>query len=101
MKRIALVACLLVVAACGVNPAEKIGMSIPELKFAVIDSVGRPVFCDPDSYPLGRPEEPNAIKLYPQIRADESLYAAIVRHENLPLGDLDDAQKLTLYRAYK
>ena len=100
MRRIALAALLLVVA-CGANPAENLGMSIPELKFAVIDSVGRPVYCDPDFYPLGRPEEPNAIKLYPQIRADESLYEAIVRHEHLPLGELDDAQKLTLYRAYK
>jgi hypothetical protein len=103
MRGLALAA-LLLMAACGAGPGGHAALSLPDLKFAVIDSVGRPIFCDPDSYPVGRPEEPNAIKLYPQIRADESLYAAIVRHEHLPpanFGDLDDAQKLILYRAYK
>src|SRR6266571_4887921 len=103
MRRIAVAACLLVVAACG-TPATFPGSppSIPQLKFAVIDSVGRPVFCDPDSYPVGRPEQPNALKYYQQIRDDRPLNVAISEHEYLPpVGDLDDAQKLTLYRAFK
>jgi len=38
---------------------------------------------------------------YPQIQANTELYAAIVAHENLPSGDLTEAQKLTVYRAFK
>lgn len=78
-------------------------LTINQLKFKVMDSVGVPVFCDPDFYPIARlgGEEANADKYYPQIKADAELYAAIVAHEHLPSGDLDEAQKLTLYRAFK
>jgi len=78
-------------------------LTINQLKFKVMDSVGVPVFCDPDFYPIARlgGEEANADKYYPQIKGDAELYAAIVAHEHLPSGDLDEAQKLTLYRAFK
>ena len=78
-------------------------LTINQLKFKVMDSVGVPVFCDPDFYPIARlgGEEANADKYYPQIKADAELYAAIVAHEHLPSGDPDEAQKLTLYRAFK
>src|SRR5712664_3223366 len=78
-------------------------LTIDQLKFKVMDSVGVPIFCDPDFYPIARlgGEEANADKYYPQIKADTELYAAIVAHEHLPSGDLDEAQKLTLYRAFK
>ncbi|MEO9048601.1 MAG: Hint domain-containing protein [Candidatus Dormiibacterota bacterium] len=97
---------LLAAVACGaVTPAPAVGspLTISELKFTVIDSVGAPVFCDPDFYPIARVggEEASAIATYPQIKADPEVYAAIVEHEHLPAGDLTDAQKLTLYRAWK
>jgi hypothetical protein len=78
-------------------------LTVNQLKFKVIDAVGVPVFCDPDFYPVARlgGEEANADKYYPQIKADAELYSAIVAHEHLPSGDLDEAQKLTLYRAFK
>ena len=78
-------------------------MTVPELKFAVMDSVGKPVYCDPDFYPLPRigGEQANAISMYPQIKADTESYQAIVAHEHLPSGDLTDEQKLTAYRAWK
>jgi hypothetical protein len=78
-------------------------LSITQLKFKVVDTVGAPVFCDPDYYPLARPggEQASADAYYPQIRADAELYSAIVAHEHLPAGDLDEGQKLVLYRAYK
>src|SRR5450759_3082673 len=68
-----------------------------------MDAVGTPVFCDPDVYPIARQggEQANAIANYPQIRAQADLYAAIIAHEHLPSGDLNDAQKLTIYRAFK
>ena len=78
-------------------------LSADQLKFAVIDSVGPPIYCDPDFYPLERPggEQASAIARYPEIRADASLYATIVAHEHLPSGELTDQQKLVLYRAWK
>jgi hypothetical protein len=78
-------------------------LTVDQLKFAVIDAAGPPIYCDPDFYPLERPggEQANAIAKYPEIRADAAVYAAIVAHEHLPSGELTDAQKLVLYRAWK
>ncbi len=92
--------------ACGsATPPPVVGspLNTPQLKFAVIDSVGRPVYCDPDFYPIARQggEQANAISTYPQIKADTEVYAAILVHEQLPSGDLTDAQKLIVYRAWK
>ena len=97
---------LLAIAACGaVRPAAVVGSPLgePQLKFAVIDSVGAPVYCDPDFYPLARAggEEASAVSTYPQIKADAEVYAEIVAHEHLPSGALTDAQKLVVYRAWK
>jgi hypothetical protein len=78
-------------------------LTIDQLKFRVMDRAGPPNYCDPDVYPIAREggEQANAIAAYPQIQANSELYAAILVHERLPAGDLTDAQKLTVYRAYK
>jgi len=78
-------------------------LTIDQLKFKVMDTIGVPVFCDPDFYPIARlgGEQASADTYYPQIRANAEMYSAIVAHENLPSGDLDESQKLTLYRAFK
>ena len=96
-----------VVLACGsAAPAptpvgSPLGMT--QLKFAVLDTVGAPVYCDPDFYPLARAggEQASAIAKYSVIRADAEVYAGIVAHEHLTSGDLTDAEKLVLYRAWK
>jgi hypothetical protein len=74
-----------------------------QLKFAVMDAVGRPIYCDPDYFPIARlgGEEANAVARYPEIKADTEAYAAILAHEHLPSGDLTDQQKLVVYRAWK
>ncbi|HET7421053.1 MAG TPA: hypothetical protein VFL27_11800 [Candidatus Dormibacteraeota bacterium] len=104
--KLAAVIALVAAVACGSAspaPAPVSGspLTVPQLKFAVMDSVGKPVYCDPDFYPLGRPEMPSALAAYPTIKADAETYAAIVAHEHLPSGDPTDDQKLTLYRAWK
>jgi hypothetical protein len=78
-------------------------LTIDQLKFRVMDRAGPPNYCDPDLYPIAREggEQANAIAAYPQIQANGELYAAILAHERLPAGDLTDAQKVTVYRAYK
>jgi hypothetical protein len=91
--------------ACGSATSTSLGtpMNLHQLKFEVMDAVGTPVYCDPDIYPIARDggEQANALTEYPKIQAQADLYAAIVAHEKLPTGGLTDAQKLTVYRAYK
>jgi hypothetical protein len=106
--RFALALLVLAAVSCGQAPDHPVPpagspLSVPQLKFAVMDAIGKPAYCDPDFYPLARPggEEGNAVARYPEIKADAETYAAILAHEHLPSGDLTDAQKLTLYRAWK
>jgi len=103
MKRWTVLLVVLAVACGSVTAPAGAPLTIDELKFKVIDAAGPPAFCDPDFYPIAREggEQASAIAQYPQIRADAELYHAIVEHEHLPSGELDDAQKLTLYRAFK
>jgi hypothetical protein len=106
MKRAvtALVAALAV--ACGsAAPAPVVGspLTITQLKFAVMDSVGVPVYCDPDFYPIARDggEQASAIAKYPTIQADTELYSAIIAHEHLSDTNVSDQEKLVIYRVYK
>jgi hypothetical protein len=106
MKRAvtALVAALAV--ACGsAAPAPVVGspLTITQLKFAVMDSVGVPVYCDPDLYPIARDggEQASAIAKYPAIQADSELYSAIMAHEHLSDTNVNDQEKLVIYRVYK
>jgi hypothetical protein len=91
--------------ACGSVTPGPVGapLTVNELKFKVMDAVGTPVYCDPDFFPVGRDggEQASALAQYPQIRAQAELYVAIIAHEHLPSGDLNAAQKLTLYKAFK
>ena len=92
--------------ACGSVAPAPVGapLTITVLKFAVIDKVGVPVYCDRDFYPIARQggEQANAIAMYPTIRADTELYSAIIAHERLSEGnDLTDLDKLIVYRVYK
>ncbi len=96
---------VLPILACGSAAPIPAGtpLGVTQLKFAVMDVVGKPVYCDPDYYPIARPgnEQANAITKYPEIRADAEMYSAIVAHEHLPSGELTDEQKLVVYRAWK
>lgn len=90
--------------ACGsVNPSPvaRTPLTVPEMKFAVMDAVGKPQYCDPDFWPLAVQEMPRALQQYPSIKADTITYDAILQHEHLPPGDLTDEQKLAVYRAWK
>lgn len=103
MKRWTVFLVVLAVACGSATAPGGAPLTIDQLKFKVIDAAGPPAFCDPDFYPIAREggEQASAISQYPQIRADAEIYSAIVEHEHLPSGELDDAQKLTLYRAFK
>jgi hypothetical protein len=78
-------------------------LTITQLKFAVLDSVGLPVYCDPDFYPIAREggEQASAIAKFPSIQADTELYPTIIAHEKLSATDVTDQEKLVIYRVYK
>jgi hypothetical protein len=104
--RSALAGCIaILVVACGsATPAPAgVPLTTTQLKFAVLDSVGLPVYCDPDFYPLAREggEQASAIAKFPQIQADTELYSAILAHEKLSASDVSDQEKLVIYRVYK
>jgi len=60
-------------------------LGIADLKFKLVDSIGKPAFCDPDLYPVARPESElaSALAAFPSIQADAATFAAIVNHERL------------------
>ena len=95
----------LVTIACGAAGPSPVGnpLTVDELKFKAMDTVGTPVYCDPDFYPVAHEggEQASAIAQYPQIRAQADTYNTIVAHEHLLSSELTDAQKLTVYRAFK
>jgi hypothetical protein len=106
--RLALAAAVAVFAiACGAStPAPApVGppLTITQVKFRVLDSVGMPVYCDPDFYPIAREggEQANAIAKFPQIQADSELYSTIIAHERLSETNVTDSEKLIIYRVYK
>jgi hypothetical protein len=103
MKRWTVFVVVLAVACGSTTVPAGAPLTTDQLKFRVIDAAGPPAFCDPDFYPVARAggEQSSANAQYSTIRADAELYDAIVEHEHLPPGELDDAQKLTLYRAFK
>jgi hypothetical protein len=96
----------IVAIACGsATPAPAVGapLTITQIKFAVLDSVGLPVYCDPDFYPLARVggEQASAIAKFPEIQADAELYSTILSHEKLSDTNPSDTEKLVIYRVYK
>jgi hypothetical protein len=106
MRTALLAVLVLATGACGsATPVPALGspLSEPQLKFVVMDAAGKPVYCDPDFYPIAREggEQANAIARYPEIKADAPTYAAILAHEHLADADLTDTQKLAVYRAWK
>jgi hypothetical protein len=105
MKRALASLAILLAIACGSAAPGPGGqaLTVEQLKFKVMDAVGTPAYCDPDYYPIVREggEQANAIATYPEIRGQADLYAAIIAHEHLPFAGLSDAQKLTVYRAFK
>jgi Hint domain len=104
MKRALTAFVALLAIACGSAAPAPVGapLTITQLKFAVLDSVGLPVYCDPDSYPIARQggEQVSAIAKYPQIQADTELYSTILAHEKLS-ATVNDPEKLVIYRVYK
>jgi hypothetical protein len=75
----------------------------PELRYRLVDQLGRPLFCDPDFYPIARADEALLARLQlAAIRADAPTYAAIVAHLRIdPSAVPNESQVLAIYREWK
>jgi Hint domain-containing protein len=106
--RLALIAAVLL-AACGGSLASPTPspspqpLTVPQLKYRVIDQLGRPWFCDPDFFPVGRGDEgQRAQEKLPEIQKDADTFRAIVAYLKLPSAPPYTAdQQLAIYREWK
>jgi hypothetical protein len=108
--RLALIAAVLL-AACGGGLASPTPSptppsqtpTVPQLKYRVMDALGRPWFCDPDFFPVGRGDEgQRAQEKLPEIQKDIDTFAAIVGHLKLSSAPPYTAdQQLAIYREWK
>jgi len=78
-------------------------LTVPQLKYRVIDQLGRPWFCDPDFFPVGRGDEgQRAQEKLPEIQKDADTFRAIVAYLKLPSAPPYTAdQQLAIYREWK
>src|SRR2546426_7640593 len=57
------------------------GLTQAQLKYRIVDDIGRPLFCDPDFYPVARgDEQQRAHERLPEIQKDAPTFAAILSH---------------------
>lgn len=75
----------------------------PDLRYRLVDQLGRPLFCDPDFYPIASSDEALLARVHlAAIRADAPTYAAIVAHLGIdPSAAPTPAQVLAIYREWK
>jgi len=80
-----------------------VAYSVPELKYILFAKYD-PFWCDPDFYPIGRPEyeEQQSVQQFPTIRANADEFAAILKALNLPdRPTYSGAEMLLIYRQHK
>ncbi len=78
-------------------------LTVPQMKYAVMDQLGRPWFCDPDFFPVGRGDEgQRAQEKLPEIQKDADAFKAIVAFLKLAAAAPYTAdQQLAIYREWK
>ncbi|MGH2491470.1 MAG: Hint domain-containing protein, partial [Candidatus Limnocylindria bacterium] len=101
------VAAAVLIAACGGNPfaaptPTPQPLTVPELKYRVIDEFGRPWFCDPDFYPIARADERDlARQRFPELQKDAETFGAIVARLKLTGATYNADDQLAIYREWK
>ncbi len=86
------------------TPAPSVApLDRPDLRYRLVDQLGRPLFCDPDFYPVARADEAAlANEHLAAIRADAPTHAAIVAHLGMdPSASPNPDQVLAIYREWK
>ena len=94
----------LVIAACGagVTTPTPQQLTVAQLKYRVIDELGRPIFCDPDFYPVARADEGDlARQRLPELQKDAETFNAILARLKLTGPTYTAAEQLAIYREWK
>ena len=96
----------LVLAACGAGVTTPTPSPQPltaaQLKYRVIDELGRPMFCDPDFYPVARADEGDlARQRFPDLQKDTETFTATVARLKLTGPAYTADQQLAIYREWK
>jgi hypothetical protein len=78
-------------------------LSTIELRLKVEDAFGRPTYCDPDSYPVGRPVSPaEKTQRFTQLQqTDGPGVAAVATHDRLPATGLNVDQQYHVWSHYQ
>ena len=87
----------------GSPAASEAAIDAPALRYGLVDQLGRPLFCDPDFYPVARSDEGQlANEHLAAIRSDAPTYGAILAHLGIdPAATLAPDQVLAIYREWK
>jgi hypothetical protein len=73
-----------------------------QLEYRLFSNFPNLFWCDPDSYPVARDEQPQAIALFTTIRADQAEFSAILEFLRLTnKTDYTDGDKLLIYKEHK
>jgi hypothetical protein len=104
--RLLLLATALILAGCGAGVTTPTPSPQPltaaQLKYRVIDELGRPIFCDPDFYPVARADEADlARQRFPDLEKDTETFTAIVARLKLTGPAYTADQQLAIYREWK
>ncbi len=104
--RLLVLALALVLAACGGGVTTPMPSPQPltaaQLKYRVIDELGRPFFCDPDYYPVARADEADlARQRFPELQKDAETFSAVVARLKLTGPTYAAAEQLAIYREWK
>lgn len=94
--------------ACGAAPSASPSPSpgpvldLAALRYRLIDELGRPWYCDPDEFPVGRDEVASMRDRWPEVEADSTAFGAILdRLDVAASGDLTDEERLAVYGEWK
>jgi hypothetical protein len=86
------------------TPTPPVMYSQAELEYQLISRFGNVFYCDPDFYPVARPdqEKMNASEQFPNIRANQAEFLAILKYLGLPnKADYTEEEILQIYREHK
>ena len=104
--RLLVLALALILAACGAGvttptPSPQ-PLSAAQLKYRVIDELGRPMFCDPDFYPVARADEADiARQRFSELQRDTETFSATTTRLKLIGPAYTADQQLAIYREWK
>lgn len=78
-------------------------LNVAQMKYRVMDEIGRPWFCDPDFYPIARADERElAQQRFGEVQKDPTVFSAILTHLNFPAApSYTPDQQLAIYREWK